>query len=195
MNYFSRYKTLVNEAMETIDEASFNKMLEELTWTHSIGIPLLVGGNGGSAAIAEHLSCDHTKGVAMDTHHRPIVIPLQSNVSLITAIANDIGYEEIFSKQIEWFSRSNVCAVMMISSSGNSPNIVKGLTLAKTRGIRTLAMVGFDGGAVVKNNLADIILHVKSNNYGVVEDCHQILMHALAQSIRITNANKPDIKL
>jgi D-sedoheptulose 7-phosphate isomerase/D-glycero-D-manno-heptose 1,7-bisphosphate phosphatase len=85
--------------------------------------------------------------------------------------------------------------LVVISSSGNSPNIIKVLEAAKEKKIQTLAMVGFDGGRASK--LADIVLHVQEDNYGIVEDAHQMLMHVLAQFIRVTNLNKniDDIKL
>ena len=194
MNYLIDYRNLINSALRTIDEFSFLECERGLVQLAKEQIPVLVCGNGGSAAIAEHMSCDHTKGVCMDTNLHPYVIPLQSNVSLITAIANDIAYDQIFAKQIEWFPNWRA-AVFVISSSGNSPNVVNALKEASKRGMTTFAMVGFDGGIILKNEMADHILHVDSNNYGVVEDCHQILMHALAQSIRLNHAKTNTIKL
>ena len=99
---FDEYRTLLNEALDTVDEFWLNTMYREIFHCATYGRKILVCGNGGSAAIAEHLSCDHTKGVAIDTNLIPNVISLGSNMSIITAIANDIGYEHIFSKQIEW---------------------------------------------------------------------------------------------
>ena len=194
MNYLIDYRNLINAALKTVDEFKFLSFENELTNIAKLGNPLLVCGNGGSAAIAEHMSCDHTKGICSDTNLTPFVIPLQSNVSLITAIANDLAYDQIFSKQIEWFSDKNA-GVLVISSSGSSPNVVNALKVANKYNMTTFAMVGFDGGLILKNKMADHILHVNSNNYGVIEDCHQILMHALAQSIRLQHANKPHIKL
>jgi phosphoheptose isomerase len=134
------------------------------------------------------MSCDHTKGVIQDTLMTPFMIPLQSNVSLCTAIANDIGYEHIFSKQIEWFPSTTQFGVLVVSSSGNSPNIINALRVCKDMHIRTMAMVGFDGG--LAKELADTCVHVRSNNYGIVEDAHQIIMHSMAQSISIKNTFK-----
>ena len=191
MNYFNDYRKLLNEALYTVDEFSILKMEEHLVWLAKHRIPLLVCGNGGSAAITEHLSCDHTKGVTCDTDLSPFVIPLQSNVSLNTAIANDIGYDEVFSKQIEWYPRE--FALLVVSSSGNSPNIINAVAAAKNKGAFTMAMVGFDGGEVA--DMVECCVHVNSNNYGIVEDCHQIIMHSIAQSIRIQHKNCAHIKL
>ena len=188
MTYFDDYKKMLNDSLDSIDRDVLQQFAEKLYHMANGRTPLLVCGNGGSAAIAEHMSCDHTKGVCMDTNLDPFVIPLASNVSLMTAIANDIGYHEVFSKQIEWFSNPNA-VVLVISSSGNSPNILRALQAAKSRGMYSMALVGFDGGAA--KDLANLTVHVKSDNYGVVEDCHQIIMHMVAQKLRIENCILP----
>lgn len=189
---FQNYRKMIDAALETVDEHNLSLMRGEIVRLAEYGYPLLVCGNGGSAAIAEHLSCDHTKGVCMDTDLQPFVISLGSNVSLTTAIANDIGYADIFSRQIEWYGNSNA-GLMVISSSGNSPNIIKALKAAKELEMTTMALVGFAGGAA--KDLADICVHVNCNNYGVVEDCHQIIMHSIAQNIRTSFAKVARVKL
>lgn len=186
--YFNQYRKLLNDALDTVDPKSIEAFEYQLAHMARFGYPILVCGNGGSAAITEHMSCDHTKGVAMDTNLLPFMIPLQSNVSLTTAIANDVGYDSVFSKQINWFPKNTNFCVLVISSSGNSPNIVNALYAARNRGVSTMAMVGFDGGLAKK--IADVTIHVKSDNYGVVEDAHQIIMHSMAQSIRIRHSVK-----
>ena len=186
--YFNQYRKLLNDALDTVDQQSIERFEYQLAHMARHGYPILVCGNGGSAAITEHMSCDHTKGVASDTNLLPFMIPLQSNVSLCTAIGNDIGYDSIFSKQIIWFPNKTPFGVLVVSSSGNSPNIINALYAARNRGIPTMAMVGFDGG--LAKDIANVCIHVKSNNYGVVEDAHQIIMHSMAQSIRIRHSIK-----
>jgi D-sedoheptulose 7-phosphate isomerase/D-glycero-D-manno-heptose 1,7-bisphosphate phosphatase len=83
--------------------------------------------------------------------------------------------------------------LVVVSSSGNSPNILSALRTAKASNMKTIALVGFDGGEA--KDLADIVLHVPVNNYGIVEDAHQAIMHVIAQHIRITNKDKDTIKL
>lgn len=185
---FENYREMLNEALATVDTDWLEMMKNELFRIYDRNNKLFVCGNGGSATISEHFSCDHSKGICFDTRIKPFVISLSSNVSLTTAIANDIGYEEVFSKQIEWFGTWND-GLLVISSSGNSPNIVNALKAANKNNISTMAMVGFDGGQA--KELASVCVHVKSNNYGIVEDCHQILMHSLAQSIRKKYAIEP----
>lgn len=138
-------------------------------------------GNGGSAAIANHLVCDCMKGVRTSSSLRPRVHSLSTTVETITAIGNDIGYERIFDFQLESLGRPGDVLVA-ISSSGSSPNIANALTRAKAMGIATIAMTGFEGGTA--RELADVVLHVDAQNYGVIEDVHQSLMHILAQYLR-----------
>jgi D-sedoheptulose 7-phosphate isomerase/D-glycero-D-manno-heptose 1,7-bisphosphate phosphatase len=185
---FYHYRKMIDEALDTVDMGWLSMMKQEIFRLAKYGYPLLVCGNGGSAAIAEHLSCDHTKGICVDTNLSPFVIALGSNVSLTTAIANDIGYDEIFAKQIEWYGNNNA-SLLVISSSGNSPNIINALKVAKKQKMASMALVGFSGG--LAKELAEICVHVKSNNYGIVEDCHQIIMHSIAQHIRVENAVDP----
>lgn len=185
---FLNYRKMLNDALDTVDMEWLEMMKEEILRMAKDGHPLLVCGNGGSAAIAEHMSCDHTKGVCMDTELSPFIISLSSNMALTSAISNDINYHEIFSKQIEWFNAPNA-GVLVISSSGNSPNILKALIAAKKRNMTTMALLGFDGGAA--KDLAHIPVHVNYKNYGVVEDCHQIIMHSIAQHIRSNFAIEP----
>jgi D-sedoheptulose 7-phosphate isomerase len=140
-------------------------------------------GNGGSAAIANHLTCDCSKGIATDTTLRPRVMSLSATVELITAIANDVEYAEIFTHQLKNAARPGDVLVT-ISSSGDSENIVRALAWARDNGLATIAMSGFSGGRSAKT--AEISLHVAAENYGVVEDAHQALMHILAQYVRMS---------
>jgi phosphoheptose isomerase len=138
-------------------------------------------GNGGSASIANHLQCDHLKGIRTETDLSPRVVSLSSNIELLTAIANDITFEDVFVYQLQSQSRPGDVLVA-ISSSGRSPNIVRALAWARDHDLRTIALTGFDGGDA--KALAEVSIHVDCANYGVVEDMHQAVMHALAQYIR-----------
>jgi len=143
---------------------------------------IYVGGNGGSASISNHLCCDFYKGANL----RPI--SLSSNLPLITAIANDIDYDQTISYQLEGLCTQEDL-VILISSSGNSPNIVRAANAAHRIGTPVLGLCGFDGGAL--KELSDVALHVPIHNYGVVEDAHQSIMHIIAQYI----ANKGEFRV
>ncbi len=146
---------------------------------------VVIFGNGGSAAIAEHFCCDFVKGIRSDTNLISRCISLSSNGPLVTAISNDLSYSSIFSEQISYYNPSLAIAV---SSSGNSPNVINGLKRASQLGSKTLAFVGFDGGLILSECLADVIVHVKIDNYGLVEDSHMAILHSLIQNIRLCNS-------
>jgi D-sedoheptulose 7-phosphate isomerase len=164
---------------------------------------IYVCGNGGSAAIAEHLACDCVKGVATDSKDDFAlnVISLSSNLPMISAIANDIGYDEVFSKQLKWlswnlkdFGTYSKDTLIVISSSGNSPNIINAIKKATELGMNTVAIVGFNGGEAKK--LANWCIHIPSDNYGIVEDASQAIMHFMAQKMRrfVSEKRPEDIK-
>lgn len=139
-------------------------------------------GNGGSAAISNHLLCDCLKGVQAGTSIKPRVHSLSSAPELMSAIVNDIGVEEMFALPLRSLGRLGDVLVA-ISSSGTSPNIVSAVRTARDRGMKVLSLTGFDGGPAAAE--ADVSLHVTASNYGVIEDIHQSLMHVLAQSLRM----------
>ena len=107
----------------------------------------------------------------------------------LTAVANDIDYEDVFSYQIEKYGSENDI-LLSISSSGNSKNIIKAIEVAKSMKMKTISFVGFDGGAA--KNISDIAIHVESENYGVCEDAHHSLMHILAQFLRLRNIDNSE---
>jgi phosphoheptose isomerase len=182
--YIPEYKKMIDEAYASMDIPEMEKALYILNKAMTDGRNIFTCGNGGSAAIAEHITCDFNKGVASDTEIRPMFVPLASNISLLTAIANDHNWYEVYSKQIE-NTRSIGNVLFAISSSGDSLNIVNACKAAKDKGWGVISFVGFTGGAV--KDLSDACIHIKSNNYGVVEDCHHMLMHILAQHLRIAH--------
>jgi D-sedoheptulose 7-phosphate isomerase len=149
---------------------------------------ILSCGNGGSAAISNHLLCDYLKGIRTGTNIRTRVKSLSSSPELITAIANDISFDDIFAYQVTSLGRPGDLLIAT-SSSGQSPNIVRAIEAAHQHGLKVVAMTGFTGGAASK--MADVSLHVASGNYGIVEDIHQSLMHILAQYLRHAHLVNP----
>jgi D-sedoheptulose 7-phosphate isomerase/D-glycero-D-manno-heptose 1,7-bisphosphate phosphatase len=179
--YFQEYGQEMARALASIDPATFEKAAAILVDAYLCGASVFSCGNGGSASIANHLQCDHVKGVGAGTDLTPRVMSLCANVEILTAIANDHAYEEIFARQLQSQSRPGDVLVV-VSSSGRSANIVKALIWAREHGLRTIALTGFAGGDA--RLLAEAAIHVDCANYGVVEDAHQTIMHALAQYIR-----------
>ena len=179
--YFGAYAEETARAASSVDPAALDRAAGILLQAYTSGARVFSCGNGGSAAIANHLQCDHVKGVRTATDLTPHVVSLSHSVELITAIANDMAYEDVFVYQLQ--SQSGPGDVLIaISSSGRSPNIVRALTWAREHDLRTIALTGFGGGEA--RAVAEVTIHVDGTNYGVVEDLHQAIMHALAQYIR-----------
>lgn len=169
-------------AARLVDVHKYNKVYDLLIETYRQGRKVFICGNGGSASISEHFACDHFKGVAEGGGISPKVISLSSNFPLISALANDKSYGEIYSYQILGLAEHGD-VLCVVSSSGNSENIIKAIQAAKQLDLKTIGFVGFEGGEVI--DIVDIAIHVPSNNYGIVEDIHQMVMHSLAQRIRL----------
>ena len=114
---------------------------------------------------------------------------MSSNIELISAIANDIKYDDVFSFQLSRLASIGDCLIT-ISSSGNSKNIINAIRWAKKNNIKTISLNGFDGGKA--KNLSDYSINVPCNNYGIVEDLHQSIMHIISQSLRLQNLKNKD---
>lgn len=173
--YIREYAGAISYGLNRVDSNSLESALNLMKTAPRI----FVGGNGGSAAIADHLVCDFSKGAATNVHS------LVGDLALFTALANDEGYEKTFSRQLELKGLGKGDAVFLISSSGNSKNIIEAASYAKSMNAYVCGLTGFDGGALFR--MADIVLHVPFNNYGIVEDCHQAIMHVLAQTYYLSN--------
>ncbi len=187
-SFLDAYAERVGRAHASVDRGAIRAAAGLLGEAVARGSMLYSCGNGGSAAIANHLVCDCLKGAANGSTIRPRVYSLSSASELMSAIVNDIGVEEVFALPLRSLGLADD-VLIAISSSGASANIVRALEVAAERGMRTIAMTGFDGGAA--RRLADVCLHVEADNYGVVEDVHQSLMHVLAQYLRQTALRDP----
>jgi phosphoheptose isomerase len=180
-SFFDAYAQELSRAGKTIERAVFQRAAAILADAYASGARVFSCGNGGSAAIANHLQCDHMKNVRTTTDLAPSVVSLSTNIELLTAVANDMGYENIFVYQLQSQSRPGDVLVA-VSSSGRSINIVRALTWARGHGLRTIALTGFGGGEA--KMAAEAAIHVDCANYGIIEDLHQAIMHALGQYIR-----------
>ncbi|MEE9384527.1 MAG: SIS domain-containing protein [Nannocystaceae bacterium] len=141
-------------------------------------------GNGGSAALASHFACDLEKTTAGTTprsvQDRFRVCSLVDNVASLTAWGNDEGYEHIFSEGLRSRARAGDVLVA-ITASGNSPNIVAALERAGKMGLRTVGLLGFDGGRA--KPLCEHAVHVASMDYGIVEGAHSVLTHLITRAL------------
>jgi D-sedoheptulose 7-phosphate isomerase len=139
-----------------------------------------VFGNGGSAASASHLMCDINKGASAEGK-RPRVMALTDNASLLTAWANDFGYERVFSEQLKTFIKPRDVA-FAISTSGDSPNVLLALETAREYGAMTVGLGGCQGGQM--KSLCDVCAIVPSDNVQLVEDLHHAMIHSIFVAVR-----------
>jgi D-sedoheptulose 7-phosphate isomerase len=191
-DYADAYFARVAEAAGTVDRGRIEAAAGILTKVYREGGMVYSCGNGGSAAIANHLLCDHCKLVRTDTALKSRVYSLSTSTEMITAIGNDISFADIFVYQLRSLAKPGD-ALITISSSGDSENVVRAAQWAKENGIPVVSMTGFGGGRTAR--LADVNLHVQADNYGVIEDVHQSLMHILAQHIRQAHMAEELVKI
>jgi phosphoheptose isomerase len=179
--FFRAYKESFREALDGWDERALENIARVLSEVRERGGMLLIAGNGGSAAIANHTECDASKGTFQDGEKPFLSRSLSANPSVLTAIGNDIGFASIFERQVDYYGKKGD-ALLLVSSSGNSPNVLEACRTAKKRGIVTIALVGFTGGAL--KGEADHCLVVPFHNYGIVEDMHQASVHVVTQYLK-----------
>ena len=182
--YYKNYVSIKNKLLNKINKNELKNIIEEILTAAKKQKNIFSCGNGGSASTAEHLSCDFSKGSCTDTSLNIKVFSLNSNVSLMTAIANDISYDDIFSYQLARFGKPNDI-LLLFSVSGSSKNILKCAKEAKRKKIKIISFTGFDGGKIKK--LSKYNINFSTNNFGIAEDCHLSIMHFISQYIRNIN--------
>jgi D-sedoheptulose 7-phosphate isomerase len=176
--FLKSYTTKLKILLDQLDAYSIIKIVEALEKTLENKSKIYIMGNGGSAATASHMVNDLGAGLRRRNIKNFDVVSLADNVAVTTAIANDIGYENIFYMQLEGLLKPEDL-IIAISCSGNSPNIVKAVKYAKEMGSTIIGITGFDGGDL--KSLSDINFHIDApkGEYGLVEDMHMILDHII----------------
>lgn len=177
--YFEMYKEVVAQ----LPYSAVDEIIEELLLRYEQGRAVFLFGNGGSAALASHIACDLGKGTVVngDSQTRFRVVALTDNIPLMTAWANDSSYDRIFAEQLQnLVYRGDVA--FAISGSGNSPNVLAGLQVARAVGAVTIGLTGFQGGKM--KALCDHCVVVPSNNMQIIEDFHLSVAHAMFSVIR-----------
>jgi D-sedoheptulose 7-phosphate isomerase len=163
--------------LKSIDRNAIGKFTKTLLDARERGASIFFRGNGGSASTASHFANDIAVGT--NSYAKPFrAISLTDNQAIITAIGNDFGFDEIFSRQLQLLGKQGDI-VVAISASGNSKNLLKAFEYANENGIKTVAITGFSGGAM--KEMADEGIHVPtgSKEYGPAEDAHMILDHLI----------------
>ena len=175
-NFLDQYSKNIGKLFKKISVTQLEKIVEIFAIKIKSNKKIFVCGNGGSLAIANHLLCDFTKTLRLKTNFKPKVISLVSNPELISAISNDISFNEALIFQAETHVQ-NEDMVLLISSSGNSENMIKLLKFLNKKNILTVSITGFKGGYLKKHSKFNI--HFPVNQYELVEDMSHILMHML----------------
>ena len=171
------YRRQLITCWKALDMAAIARIARLVENARDQGRQVLVMGNGGSAATASHIAVDLSKTAAVKGKPLLRCISLTDNVPYLTAIGNDLGYNKVFVRQMENLVRKDD-VVILVSGSGNSPNILEAAKYAKAQGASTVGLLGFDGGRL--KSLVDISFIVHSDQYGIVEDIHLGINHILA---------------
>lgn len=177
-------ETYLDELKATLDKLERPKiisLIDELIKVYARGGTIYIFGNGGSASTASHFTCDFNKGVSENLSRRFRFVCLNDNLAAISSIANDIGYEQVFKFQLENYLKPDDL-VIAISASGNSKNVILAVEYANSRGIKTFALTGYNGGRLQQISTNSIVVPV--NDMQKIEDIHLILNHLMMQIIK-----------
>jgi len=165
-------------------------VIEVVTAALKAGNKILLFGNGGSAADAQHIAAEFVNRFLIERPPLP-AIALTTDTSVITSIGNDYDFAEIFAKQIRALGQEGDVA-WGISTSGHSQNVIKGMEMAKKMGLITVAFTGKDGGPIAQ--MADYSLNVSSGSTARIQETHMTAGHAICELVDIKLFQKPDLK-
>lgn len=187
-DFFLDYSQRLSNVMTSADWSGVAKLAQAIYQRWSEGRDVYFCGNGGSAGNAIHLANDFLYGIAKRTGGGLKVHALPANAAVLTCLANDVGYENIFSEQLAVLGTSGDL-VVVLSGSGNSPNVVKLLQQAKNMKIESCAILGYNGGKC--KEIADIVIHFPVDDMQISEDLQLIVGHMLMQWLSL---NRPDVQ-
>jgi D-sedoheptulose 7-phosphate isomerase len=177
------YLSELARILPLVPQQALAEAINVLLEARARGRHVYVIGNGGSASTASHMVCDLVKSAALPGFAPLKAFTLADNTALLTAWANDRSYERIFAEQVAGLVEPGD-VLIAISASGNSPNIVAALATANNLGAQTIGLLGFEGGAALE--LVDVAIHIPCADYGLVEDTHAAIGHAMSTAIRRT---------
>ena len=175
-DYLNSYCQELSSELFKLDAVEFEKAIKVLIDVYKRDAQVFIAGNGGSAGTSNHFVCDFSKNALPYDKRRFRIISVCDNVEKITAYGNDFCFEDIFSFQLGNLMRPGD-ALIVISASGNSPDLVKACEYAKSIGGKIIALSGFGGGKIC--NGADAVLKTDQRSYEVIEDLHSAIMHMI----------------
>jgi D-sedoheptulose 7-phosphate isomerase len=165
-------------ALDALDRAHLTRLGQTLLRAYQRDKQVFVIGNGGSSSTASHMAADLAKNTIGPNMKRFKIATLSENAAIVTALANDLGYENVFYEQLVNVIRAGD-VLIVVSASGNSPNVLKAIRYAQRESAEVVGLLGFDGGEAAR--LADIPIVVRSHDYGIVEDVHLVINHMLVE--------------
>lgn len=183
--FFAGYAQRLSGVMADFDWACVQDLAVEMKRCWLEGRQVFICGNGGSAGNAIHLANDYLYGIAKKTGGGLRVNALSANAAVLTCLGNDVGYDRIYSEQLAVQGRAGDLLIVL-SGSGNSPNIVAALEQARAMEIRSCAILGYSGGK--SKALADIVVHFPIDDMQISEDMQLVVGHMLMQWL---HANRP----
>jgi D-sedoheptulose 7-phosphate isomerase len=179
--HISDYLNVLRRVLDELSIEAVEKVIELFETVYQNDGIIYICGNGGSAATAGHWVCDFAKGTVAPGRRRMRMISLSDNLATLTAYGNDVSYDQVFSEPVRTFVRPQD-AVVLITASGNSPNILEAAKAARAIGAVTIGLIGFGGGKLI--NLVDHHVTVSCREYGPVEDLHMVLDHIISLYLR-----------
>lgn len=180
--FFSDYSKRLSRILASTDWTAVAQLAAAMQACWRDGRQVYFCGNGGSAGNAVHLANDFLYGIAKRTGGGMRVHALSANAAVLTCLANDLGYDQIYSEQLAVLGRSGDILIAL-SGSGNSPNIVKAIEQANATGIKTYAVLGYSGGKC--RELADVAIHFPVDDMQIAEDLQLVVGHMLMQWLHV----------
>jgi D-sedoheptulose 7-phosphate isomerase len=181
MERIDNYINALQHSINQLPKVTIVRVIDLLHSARLTGRQIFIMGNGGSASTATHFVCDLAKNTRKAGWPHYKVIGLSDNMALLSAYANDEGYESVFAQQLANLVMPED-VVIAISASGNSKNVLNAIALAKSQNAITIGFTGFDGGHLA--SMVDINIHVDSNIIEHVEDIHLMLEHMIVKALR-----------
>jgi D-sedoheptulose 7-phosphate isomerase len=186
VEYIKKYLDEIGRIVQNLPQAEIARAIGILIQARAEGRRIFVFGNGGSAAMASHFACDLGKGTVQEGKPRFKVISLNDNVPLLTAYANDFGYDTVFAEPLASLTEPGDIAIA-ISSSGNSPNVLRAMDVARERGLTTIGITGFEGGRLKEKVDVCVIVPADSRHPDAMqhaEDGQWVVLHTIFVTIR-----------
>ena len=175
------YISSMQTALSEINQTELDQLLQIILKAYENNNTIFIMGNGGSAASASHIAADWGKNTVVADKPRLRVLSLTDNVAVITALGNDLGYDNIFAEQLHNLVLKDD-VVIGISASGNSENVLRAIRLGNQEGAVTVGLCGFDGGQL--KDLADFSIHIPNHSYEQVEDIHMMIGHIIITQLK-----------